>query len=271
MRGHGMPLLMTALSLGGDIQEAVEWLLGLPVAIFHGYSSFIRWGADSARSLFEDYGYWVVFFGTLSENTLLVGLIVPGALVVILAGLSAGGGDISLPLVVLLGVLGTVIGDSVSYCLGRFGWDRFGRARIFRDVNEKVREPILRRGGTFVLLYHFAGYTRVVGPAAAGFLKMPFRRWAPADYAGAFLWICAYSGIGYVLGRLGLTLDSTDRWFRAFEWGLLVVVLIWGIFLYRMGQRALLRHVGAVATDGRREDEAAADGRREEKAATAAD
>ena len=85
-----------------------------------------------------------------------------------------------------------------------------------------MREPILRRGVLFVLVYHFAGYTRVIGPTAAGLLRMPYRVWAPADYGGAVLWICAYFGIGYGLGVAGLTLDSTDRYFRFVEWGLLV-------------------------------------------------
>jgi membrane protein DedA with SNARE-associated domain len=222
-----------------DVAAILEWLIGLPQAIFHGYSSLIRSAADAARSLFETYGYWVIFFGTLFENTLLLGLIVPGALVIILAGLAAHDGSISVPLAIAIGIAGTVIGDTISYCLGRFGWARFGHARLFRDVNEKVREPILRRGVLFVLVYHFAGYTRVVGPTAAGFLKMPFLRWAPADYIGAGLWVSGYLAIGYGLGIAGLTLDSTDDWFRVVEWGLVIAVMIWGYYLYRVGERAL--------------------------------
>ena len=35
-----------------------------------------------------------------------------------------------------------------------------------------------------ILGYHFAGYSRVVGPVAAGLFQIPYRRWAPLDYAG---------------------------------------------------------------------------------------
>ena len=79
----------------------------------------------------------------------------------------------------------------------------------------------MRRGVWFVLFYHFAGYTRVIGPTAAGLLRMPYHRWAMADYGGAVLWILGYFSIGYALGVLGLSLDSTDRWFRIGEWVLL--------------------------------------------------
>jgi membrane-associated protein len=221
--------------------DALSWLLGLPRGIADAYGSSIRWGVDFARDLFEEYGYWVVFFGTLTENTLFIGLIVPGAIVVILAGISAESGDISLPLAYVLGLAGTIIGDTLSYCMGRFGWSRFSHLSIFKDVDQKVRKPLMEKGALFVLLYHFAGYTRVVGPTAAGFLKMPYRKWAPIDHAGAALWIAGYMGIGYALGAAGFTLDSSEDYFRYVEWALLVLVAfsMWG--LYRSAEKSWSR------------------------------
>jgi membrane protein DedA with SNARE-associated domain len=240
-----MDILQAALPLAvflSTVVDLLEWLLELPATVFRGYSSLVRSGADAAHSLFESYGYWVVFFGTLFENTLLLGLIVPGALVVIIAGLSAHDGTISWPIAIVVGIAGTMIGDTISYCLGRYGWTRFGQGDTVRQFEEKVRGPLLRRGPLFVLVYHFAGYTRVVGPAAAGFLKMPFHTWAVADYIGASLWVTAYLGLGYLLGALGFTLDSSDSWFRVIEWGLLVIVLIAGYQMYRAGQRNWNQH-----------------------------
>jgi membrane protein DedA with SNARE-associated domain len=225
-------------SLPGDL---IRWIVGAPRAVFDGYRWLLESGVDAARSLYDDYGYWVVFLGTLFENTLLLGLIIPGAVVVILAGLSAQEGLISWPLAVLLGTLGTIAGDTISYHLGRFGWARSVEGGSLRTFTERIRGPLLRRGALFVLVYHFAGYTRVVGPAAAGLLRMPYRQWAPADYAGAFLWICAYFGVGYLLGVAGLSLDSTEGWFRVFEWVLLAAVLLWGLYLYRSRNRGWVR------------------------------
>ena len=222
------PLILTLLPLVlTSALEVLEWLVELPVEIFRAYSSLLRWAADSVQDLFEEYGYWVVFFGTLSENTLLVGLIVPGALVVILAGIAAHDGTISIPLSIVLGICGTVLGDTISYFLGRYGWSRFGHMKMLSDLSQKVREPLMRRGVWFVLFYHFAGYTRVIGPTAAGLLRMPYHRWAMADYGGAVLWILGYFAIGYGLGLAGITLDSTDRWFRIVEWGLLIAMFFW--------------------------------------------
>ncbi len=226
-------LLAAYLLSGQDILDALRSLVGLPETVFQGYSSLVRWAADSVHRLFESYGYWVIFLGTLSENTLLLGLVVPGVFVVILAGVAAGDGTLSLPVALALGIAGTAIGDTISYFVGRAGWSRLGRSSSLRAAADKMREPIMRKGMVFVLLYHFAGYTRLIGPAGAGALNIPYRRWAPADYAGATLWITVYMAAGYGLGLAGLSLESTNGWFRVLEWGLLVLVLIYGLYMYR--------------------------------------
>jgi len=242
--------LVAIASVWGSLLDGLEFLVGLPLEIYRGYSWLIRKAADAVRSLFDDYGYWVVFFGTLCENTLLVGLVVPGLLVVILAGLAAHDGSMSVQGAIALGILGTITGDTISYALGRFGWARFGHLPFLSELNDKVREPILRRGVSFVLVYHFAGYTRVMGPTAAGLLRMPYRRWAPADYGGACLWILTYVGIGYGLGVLGLSLDTTDRYFKVLEWGLLVLAMAWLYFIVRA-------HASVLESLGRAPDDAA--------------
>jgi membrane protein DedA with SNARE-associated domain len=216
--------------------DVLRRIIEVPETIFHSYGSLVRWVADSIYRLFDSYGYWVIFLGTMAENTLFVGLIIPGLFVVVLAGVAAESGAMSFPVATLLGIAGTIIGDTVSYFMGRFGWARLGGGSLL-DFAERVREPILRRGRLFVLIYHFAGYTRVVGPASAGLLRMPYRVWAPADYAGASLWVTTYMGIGYGLGMLGFSLDATDEWFRYLEWGLLAIVLVWGYYMFKSSQR----------------------------------
>ena len=243
------PQAIAILPVVASLLDVLQWLASLPGEIFQAYSSLLRWAADSVHSLFEDYGYWVVFFGTFAENTLFLGLLIPGSVVVILAGIAAQDGAMSFPLAAVIGWVGTVIGDTISYFMGRYGWTRFARSGSVREFTEKVREPILRKGAMFVLLYHFAGYTRVVGPAGAGLLRMPYRQWAPADYTGAGLWIVSYMGIGYALGLAGVSLDSTNEYFRYVEWGLLILFGVWGYFMIQAGQRFLEQHSGSDESD----------------------
>ncbi|HXH20690.1 MAG TPA: DedA family protein [Dehalococcoidia bacterium] len=245
--------LAPIISAGSAIQDAIQWLIDLPAAIFRAYSSLLEWAADSVRELFDDYGYWVVFLGTLFENTLLLGLLVPGVIIVLLAGITAQDGAMNPFYAAALGIAGTVIGDTISYLMGRLGWARFGNGDSLRTFSERVREPLLRRGVFFVLVYHFAGYTRVVGPAGAGLLRMPYRKWAPADHIGAVLWVSTFIGIGYLLGMAGIKLDSTDRYFRYVEWGILALIALWGILVFRTSHAAIMARIESVLGEDERD------------------
>jgi membrane protein DedA with SNARE-associated domain len=189
--------------------------------------------AEALRELFESYGYWVVFLGTILENTLFLGLIVPGALILLAAGLYAHEGIVSLPIAIAVGIGGTIIGDSVSHMVGRLGWYRVLHNRSLGRWTEQFREPLMRWSSWFVLFYHFGGYSRMVGPMGAGLLRMPLRRWAPIDYAGATLWVSSHVLAGYVLGILGVTLDPANERFRVFEWLLFVLFVVWVLIVLR--------------------------------------
>lgn len=184
---------------------------------FNSFSWLTEEALKLAKGLFESYGYLTVFLAPLLENTIFLGALIPGTLIMLLAGLSARDGLISFWPAVPLGIAGAWIGDSISYGIGRYGWQRLGpEARLVRWA-ERMREPLLEQSVWLVLLYHFAGYTRLVGPAAAGFVRMPLRRWLLLDYTGAALWVVAYMTGGYLLGVFGLSLDATDRNVRVFE------------------------------------------------------
>ncbi len=215
--------------------------------MFGGLAEYI---AEVTRNLFESYGYWVVFLGTLAENTLFLGLLVPGVLVIFLAGLEAEEGVLNLPLVLGLGIAGTVLGDTISYTVGRLFWRRLLRNEQAARWAERLREPIYRWRVLFVLLYHFAGYSRLLGPAAAGVLRIPLRQWAPLDYAGAALWVSVFALAGFFGGTLGLTLDPEKGNFRIFEWALLAAFVIWILILARTAQRRWARAHQKASEEG---------------------
>ena len=52
------------------------------------FRRFSEWLIGKTEDLFREYGYYVVFFGVLAENSMFLGLFVPGAIILILGGLS---------------------------------------------------------------------------------------------------------------------------------------------------------------------------------------
>lgn len=198
------------------LQDALGWYRGFTEALL----SLAEW-------IFREYGYLATFLAPLVENSFLLGLLIPGAVIMVVAGLGAHDGLINPFIAVPLGIAGAIIGDVLSYVIGRYGWKRMLRGGRFDAWTERMRDPLMESATSLVLMYHFFGYTRLIGPTAAGFMRMPFRRWAPLDFIGASLWVVTFMGGGYVLGLLGLTLDDTERNVRVFEWLLFAAFVGW--------------------------------------------
>jgi membrane protein DedA with SNARE-associated domain len=189
-----------------------------PVQDFFGSFNWVTEHAlRIATHLFKSYGYLTVFLTPLLENTIFLGAIIPGTVILLLAGVSAHDGLISIWPAIPLAVAGAWIGDTISYGIGRFGWQRLGPESRIVVWAERMREPLLEQSVWLVLLYHFAGYSRLIGPAASGFIRMPLSRWMLLDYAGSTLWVLAYMIGGYLLGVFGFSLDATDRNVRVIE------------------------------------------------------
>ena len=240
----------------------LDLVLDMLRAPLEGYRWLVRESVVLARDLFRDYGYLVVFLGLCLENTLFLGLFIPGIFVILLAGISAQNGLISLPLVFAIGVVGTSLGDTASYLAGRFGWKRALEHTSRVPWMDTMRGALLRRPAIFVLAYHFMGYTRLVGPISAGALRLPFAHWWVLDFAGAVLWVSVYLALGYLFGTLGFTLDEAEDNVRKLEWlffGLaLVAVAVW-LLMRRRGERrppALLEALAEPDPDIEREADA---------------
>jgi membrane protein DedA with SNARE-associated domain len=190
------------------------------------FRRFSEWLIAKTESLFKDYGYYVVFFGVLAENSMFLGLLVPGAIILILAGLSSENGAINPVYVLGLAIAATMIGDTISYMIGRLGWAKFMEKGAMGKALDRVREPVESNSVWIILGYHFAGYSRVVGPVAAGLFQIPYRRWAPLDYAGGIAWVLVFTFAGYLLGVAGVEFGDTKRMVSIIEIALFAMFVI---------------------------------------------
>lgn len=204
--------LVLAMAFGLFVIPYVTPFDGLNV-----FQRFSEWTLRQLETLFKDYGYWVVFFGVLLENSMFLGLLVPGAIILILAGLAAENGAINVYYVIGLAILATIIGDTISYMIGRLGWTKWLERAGADKLIERVREPMESNSTWIILGYHLAGYSRVIGPAAAGLFQIPFRKWAPLDYLGGAIWVLLFTMLGVVLGLAGVEFGDTKRMVRLFE------------------------------------------------------
>ncbi len=78
--------------------------------------------------LYSQYGYLIVFLGSLGENTAFVGLILPGGTLALLGAFYARAGTLNIGWVIFFAWIGTVLGYHVDYLVGRFLLGRYAPA-----------------------------------------------------------------------------------------------------------------------------------------------
>ena len=177
-------------------------------------------------SLYLRFGVPIVFVAALSEATVGLGIVFPGVVVMFLAGAYTADQGGSLALVFAVAVAGTVIGDSVSYGLGRWGSGWLLGSRLGSSLALGAA-LIGGRARWLIPFYHLHSATRAVGPFGSGALRLPLRIWMPLDYLGALIANLVWVGSGAVFGRAVLTERGTLEQHPALRIGIIVLAVAW--------------------------------------------
>jgi membrane-associated protein len=138
-----------------------------------------------------------------AEAALFVGFVLPGETAVILGGVLANRGRVSLTLILFVVVLCAIIGDSVGYEVGRHFGTRLLRSRIFANRQkglERGQQTLRNKGGRAVFLGRFTAFLRAVMPGLAGTARMPYRRFLAFNAAGGIIWGVGFTLLGYLAG-----------------------------------------------------------------------
>jgi membrane-associated protein len=129
------------------------------------------------------------------ETSLLIGLVIPGDSVVLLAGTTVTG-PTRFAALVAVSTLGSLLGR-------RYG-DRVRGSRLGRRLGEDAwanAEAFLRgRGGRAVAAARFVAVVHALVPVVAGSVRMRYRRFLGWSVLGAVAWSVTFVGIGALAG-----------------------------------------------------------------------
>lgn len=136
----------------------------------------------------------ILFFGAL-------GLPIGASVIVIAAGAFSEQGILDWPNAAILGLIGAILGDTLSFGMGHYAKDsvqkRFGKSPAWRSA----RASFQQRAGLAIFLTRWL-ITAVAIPTnlIAGGSGYKFSRFIAYDIAGEIIWITLYGGLGYLFG-----------------------------------------------------------------------
>jgi membrane protein DedA with SNARE-associated domain len=190
---------------------------------------------DWIGQLIDSWGYWAVGFLMFIETVFPP---IPSEVIMPLAGVHAAQQGASLPLVILSGTLGAMLGNVFWFVLAwKLGLTRleaflvrYGRI-LTMDADEiaKGRRLFERYGGGIVGVGRVVPTIRSLVSVPAGLVHMNVRSFLLYSTLGTFLWTMGLAIAGYLLGQ---RFDEIDRVLGPLSTA--VLALCFGIYLYRV-------------------------------------
>ncbi|TWJ32389.1 LssY C-terminal domain-containing protein [Geobacter argillaceus] len=192
---------------------------------------------------FRIQGYWLVLLASLLESLVLVGVIVPGAVLVVFAGALAAQGYFDLGDLIWFAAVGAVLGDGISFLLGQHG------TGLFKETNKVLKASYLEAGEQFfrkhgaksIFLGRFIGLVRAVIPFVAGLSGMAAKRFYLWNILSAFAWAASHLLAGYFLGQAWQMVEVWTS--RA---GIFLTALILVLFCANLLKRFIVKQGGQL-------------------------
>ncbi len=146
--------------------------------------------------------YLIIFAIAVLDSVLPI---VPSETLVIIGGVSAGLGNLWIPLVIVVAATGAFIGDNLSYFIGREASDWVTRRQTRTDKGAarmaKIVEQVHERGGLLLITARFIPGGRTALTLSCGVTKQP-RRWFIGWAAvAAVIWGNYAALLGFIGGK----------------------------------------------------------------------
>lgn len=171
----------------------------------------------------------LVFLISMIESIAVLGLIIPGSVMMTAIGTLAGSGILPIHYTIFWAMLGAVVGDNVSYWLGYHYHEQIRNLWPIKQhpqLLQKGEKFFKNHGGKSVFLGRFVGPVRPIIPVVAGMMNMSPTRFMFANVLSAIGWAPAYMLPGILLGAASTELapEVATRFLAAI---ILLLLLLW--------------------------------------------
>jgi membrane protein DedA with SNARE-associated domain len=162
-------------------------------------NDFLGWILDTVTGVDPVVRTLLAGVGILLETSVLVGLIVPGDTIVLVAATGVQG-PVEYFALVFAVIVGALIGESIGFALGRYFGPRIRRSALGRRLGEKnwstAEDYLNRRGGIAVFLSRFLPVLHSLIPLTVGMSSMRYRTFMAWTVPACLIWSFAYVSVG---------------------------------------------------------------------------
>jgi membrane protein DedA with SNARE-associated domain len=208
---------------------------------------FQDWSVDAILAFVAaNKGWGTILFGLMAfgESLAFIGVLIPATTVLIAAGALVGAGVLPFWELWVGGTLGAVMGDAVSYWIGRRLGPGVESMWPFRSrphwlaAGERV---FARWGWAAVFFGRFIGPLRATVPLAAGIMAMRHWTFQVVNIASAVVWIPILVAPGAAVSWL-VAMARGGQWWQAAGLGVLLVAALVALVVF--GRRHVARLLG---------------------------
>src|SRR5688500_9989100 len=170
--------------------------------------------------------------GIMLETSVLIGLVVPGDTIVLVASTAVDGVGEYFALVITV-IVGALIGESIGFGLGRWFGPHIQHSRLGRRVGEdnwqRAQRYLDRRGGPAIFISRFLPVLHSLIPLTVGMSTMRYRKFIAWTIPACVIWAFAYVTVG------SLAAGSYREVSRELHWAGYVFVAVIVVFLLAVG------------------------------------
>ncbi|MCR2785549.1 MULTISPECIES: DedA family protein [unclassified Microbacterium] len=214
-------------------------------------NEFLTWILDAVQSVDPVLRTVLAGLAIMLETSVLIGLVVPGDTVVIVAG-TAVASPLEAVLLVVAVILGALAGESIGFWLGRVLGPRIRFSRVGAKIGEHnwVRAEVYlrRRGGPAIFISRFLPVLHSLVPLTVGMSGFAYRRFLAWTAPACVLWAIAY--VGVAAAAAGTYRELSDQLHSAgyIFVGIIVAFLLLAYLAKLLISRRERRHLDAEDT-----------------------
>jgi membrane protein DedA with SNARE-associated domain/rhodanese-related sulfurtransferase len=179
---------------------------------------------ESLLNGLSQHGYLILFGAVFLES---IGIPVPSALALLIAGAAAGRGALVPWLTAASALSAFLLGDSILFLLGRHtGWWLLGvLCRLSLNPESCIlsaADSFYRRGRVLLLFAKFVPGINTMAAPLAGSMNMRFLQFLGLDSIGVSLYVGAYFSVGFLFSG---AIEALTRGYHAFSHMLSLILI----------------------------------------------